>query len=186
MAPTSSDDRIHAAALQLLRSGGPRSATIEGVAALSGVAKTTIYRRYRNRREMLSAVLAPISDPPRGDIQMEPVEQLRSFVHYAAGAVHAGIGFGGLAALLVGDDPEFCELFRDVLVEHRSHLSAAVRAAVEAKLIRPDVPIDTLVDSIVGTYAMEQARTGKIEEGWEDRIIALLFPGSDRVGSSRS
>ncbi|WP_338892014.1 TetR/AcrR family transcriptional regulator [Rhodococcus sovatensis] len=176
MAHTSSDHRISAAALQLLRSGGPRSATIEGVAALSGVAKTTIYRRYRNRREMLTAALAPISDPPRVDMEMDPRDQLRSFVHYAAGAVHAGIGFGGLAALLVDDDPEFCELFRDVLAEHRSHLSAAIRAAIDSELIRRDIPIDTLVDSIVGTYAMEQARTGRIEAGWEDRIVALLFP----------
>ena len=43
----SRDERITAAALDLLRTQGPAAVTVEAVAARSGVAKTTIYRRYR-------------------------------------------------------------------------------------------------------------------------------------------
>ena len=48
------EDRIDESTLRLLRTNGPRSVTVEGVAAASGVAKTTIYRRYRDRRDILS------------------------------------------------------------------------------------------------------------------------------------
>jgi AcrR family transcriptional regulator len=43
--------------LALLREGGPAAVTMEGVATHAGVAKTSIYRRYRNRGELLTAVL---------------------------------------------------------------------------------------------------------------------------------
>src|ERR1051325_9819002 len=49
------EEGIFDATLTLLRAKGPRSVTVEAVAARSGIAKTTIYRRHRDRRDMLSA-----------------------------------------------------------------------------------------------------------------------------------
>ena len=51
------DKKITAAALALLREGGPHRVTIEAVSAASGVAKTSIYRRYANSLEMLEGAL---------------------------------------------------------------------------------------------------------------------------------
>ncbi len=48
-----SDQRIHAAALRLLHDDGPGAVTVEAVTASSGVAKTTIYRRYADRDALL-------------------------------------------------------------------------------------------------------------------------------------
>jgi len=53
----STDKKITAAALALLREGGPQRVTIEAVSAASGVAKTSIYRRYANSLEMLEGAL---------------------------------------------------------------------------------------------------------------------------------
>ena len=52
------DQRLQAAVLALLRDGGPGAVTMDRVAATSGVAKTTIYRRHPNRGELLTAVLS--------------------------------------------------------------------------------------------------------------------------------
>jgi AcrR family transcriptional regulator len=51
------DDAILAATRELVAQGGVHGLTIEGVAARSGVAKTTIYRRYRSKDELALAVL---------------------------------------------------------------------------------------------------------------------------------
>ena len=40
------EDGIAESTLYLLRNGGPRAVTVEAVAAHSGIAKTTIYRRH--------------------------------------------------------------------------------------------------------------------------------------------
>ena len=52
-----SDQAILAAARELLAQGGVPGLTIEGVAARSGVAKTTIYRRWRDRDELALAAV---------------------------------------------------------------------------------------------------------------------------------
>ena len=51
------DARLFAAALAILRGRGPLSVSVEAVAAASGVAKTTIYRRYENRESLLTAAV---------------------------------------------------------------------------------------------------------------------------------
>ncbi|HEX2214996.1 MAG TPA: TetR family transcriptional regulator, partial [Mycobacterium sp.] len=57
------DDGITDATLALLRTKGPKSVTVEAVAARSGIAKTTIYRRHRDRRDMLAVALARVTSP---------------------------------------------------------------------------------------------------------------------------
>lgn len=47
--------RILEAALQLLRSRGPRAVTMQSVTETTGIAKTTLYRRHPNRRALLAA-----------------------------------------------------------------------------------------------------------------------------------
>ena len=51
------EERILAAASDLLREQGPEAVNVAAVAARSGIARTTIYRRYRDRLELLQAAL---------------------------------------------------------------------------------------------------------------------------------
>jgi AcrR family transcriptional regulator len=100
------EDRIGDVTLRLLRRGGPRSVTVEAVAAASGVAKTTIYRRYRDRREVLSTALSRVASPTPLDPQAGPSDRLRWFIRHAVDTVEDGVGLGGVAAMLTDDDPE--------------------------------------------------------------------------------
>ena len=50
------DARILSVTLDLLRTKGPRAVSIEAVAATAGIAKTTIYRRYEGRDDLLRAL----------------------------------------------------------------------------------------------------------------------------------
>ena len=58
------DARLIAATLSLLREAGPEAVNIQAVAERSGVAKTTIYRRYSNRDAMLRAAIESAVTPP--------------------------------------------------------------------------------------------------------------------------
>ena len=72
------EQAILEATRELLAEGGVPKLTVEGVAARAGVAKTTIYRRYRSRDELALAVLIDmveqvVSVPELGDTRAELV-----------------------------------------------------------------------------------------------------------------
>src|SRR5262249_25959129 len=122
------DDAIVDATLDLLRTKGPASVTVEAVAARSGIAKTTIYRRYRDRREMLSGALSRSTTPDPLAAQADPRDQLRWVIKEAIKIVEVGIGYGGLAALLTDEDPAFTKLFRRILAKQRAELETVITA----------------------------------------------------------
>ena len=170
------EDRIADATLRLLRSGGPRAVTVEAVAAASGVAKTTIYRRYRDRREVLSVALSRVATPQPIDTGAPAAERLLRLTTQAVEAVTGGVGLGGVAAMLTDDDPEFLTLFRRILAQQRAELEAVIDAGKATGEVRPDLDNAALLDAIVGGYLAEHARTGAVAPGWEQRLFVLLWP----------
>src|SRR5690554_1819280 len=62
------------AATDLLVEGGPTAVTIDAIVARSGVARSTIYRHWDTRDDVLLAVIercAPRIDPPGADLDFE-------------------------------------------------------------------------------------------------------------------
>ncbi|OBG80376.1 RemM protein [Mycobacterium sp. E802] len=162
--------------LHLLRAAGPRAVTVEAVAAHSGIAKTTIYRRHPNRRDMLAGALSRLAAPSPLDADAAAPDRLRWLIAQAVGTIENGIGLGGLAALLTADDPEFTTLFRRILVEQRAALAGVIDAAKADGSMRDDIDAATLIDAVVGAYIAEYARTGAVEAGWEERLFDLFWP----------
>lgn len=170
------DDGIADATLALLRTSGPRSVTVEAVAARSGIAKTTIYRRYRDRRDMLSAALSRVTTPEPLAVQADARDRLRWLITEAVKTVEVGIGYGGLAALLTDEDPAFTKLFRRILAKQRAELESVIDGGKTDGSFRADVVSATLVDAIVGAHIAERTRTGQVATGWEGRLFDLFWP----------
>lgn len=169
-------DRIAETALHLLRSGGPRSVTVQAVQSRSGIAKTTIYRRFRDRRDMLRAALqqliAATPAPPRTDANA----RLQWLIRHAVGAVGDGIGFGGFASLLTEEDPEFSSLFREMLAAQRAGLVDVITEMQSDATLSPQVDAETLIDAIVGAYIAGRARCGTLDDAWESRLFTVFAP----------
>jgi AcrR family transcriptional regulator len=174
--PVARDERITTAALDLLWTKGPRAVTVEAVAARAGVAKTTIYRRYRDREDMLAAALTSLTQPtpPADDSALLPI--LEWLVEQSLNAIDEGIGVGGVAALLTEEDPDFTELIRSLLVEHRNGLANVVRDPSLGYEVREDLDVETMLDCIVGAYLAERARSGVVQPGWAQRVLRTLWP----------
>src|SRR3984893_15202315 len=100
--PVGRDERITATALDLLRAKGPRAVTVEAVAARAGVAKTTIYRRYRDREDMLAAALTSLArpTPPADRSALLPI--LQWLVQQSLKALEEGIRGCGVAGFIPG------------------------------------------------------------------------------------
>ncbi|WP_395306955.1 TetR/AcrR family transcriptional regulator [Mycobacterium sp. AMU20-3851] len=169
------NDRIADTALQLLRTGGPSAVTVQAVQAHSGIAKTTIYRRYSDRRDVLRAALSRLMAASPAPPRTQASERLHWVVRQAVAAVGDGIGFGGFASLLTEADPEFNALFREVLGSQRAALVTVIEEMQSDSDVRPDLDPDTLIDALVGAYIAERARTGKSRQDWEARLFAMLW-----------
>ncbi|HEX2283985.1 MAG TPA: TetR family transcriptional regulator [Mycobacterium sp.] len=170
------DDSIADATLALLRTKGPKSVTVEAVAARSGIAKTTIYRRHRDRRDMLSVALARVVTPELLGAETEAPDRLRWLIREAVKTLEVGIGYGGLAAMLTDDDPDFTKLFRRILADQRAQLESVIDAGKADGSFRVDIDGATLIDAVVGAHIAERARTGRVADGWEARLFDLFWP----------
>src|SRR4051794_6531757 len=119
----------------LLAESGVRGLTIEGVAARSGVAKTTIYRRWRDRDELaLAAVWHDLAglEAPRdvGDTRAE----LRAFVEPLVTILRTPL-LGGVVRGLASEIAEnraLSGVYRERFVEPRlAQLGAMIGRGVE-------------------------------------------------------
>jgi len=169
------DQRLAAAVLELLHTRGPEAVTMEAVASTSGVAKTTVYRRFPDRGALLRAVLEGAigtpTPPPEGTVR----EKLRWALEEAWRQMTDVLGPGGLAAVVVDANHEFTQLFRKALAPYDDALVALIRADVAKGLLRRDVDAEAVVSLFLGAYLGELVRHGAVDADWIDRCLDLMW-----------
>lgn len=169
------DRRIHAAALRLLADGGPDAVTVEAVAATSGVAKTTVYRRYDDREAVLRAALVEAMTPPSEPAGETTQQKIRWALEQTWHQMSDVLGRGGLAAILGDSSPRFTDVFRGVLTPYAEALVGLVRADADAGELREDLDPDLVVTLFIGAYLGELLRRGRVEDGFSERCVDLLW-----------
>ena len=133
----------------MLGTQGVAGTTIEGVAADAGVGKTTIYRRWPTKNDMILAALSdvvPPGDPPdtgsmAGDMAALAETQRRRL---------AGSGLSGIVPRVLAEsmsDPELHQDFVDRVVSpFRALLRLFIERGIERGELRPDLEVEALVD----------------------------------------
>ncbi|KQV77685.1 hypothetical protein ASC64_02320 [Nocardioides sp. Root122] len=169
------DQRLHAAVLELLRTRGPAAVTIDAVTSASGVAKTSIYRRYANRAELLTAVLSAAIGSPDVPVEGDVRGKIRAALDQVWHQMGHVLGPGGLAAIVGNTDPEFTDLFRAALRPYVEALVGRIRDDVAGGLLRPDLDAEGVVSLMVGAYLGELVRHGGVAPDWLDRSLEMLW-----------
>src|SRR5262249_37154860 len=151
-----SKQAILAATRELLpEDGGVRSLTVEAVAARSGVAKTTIYRRWRDKWELaLDAVMIDIlpqfAEPVDvGDTRKELLTFINSVVKMLSAQP-----FGPAMQALVSEiatQPELAREYRELVVEpRRATLRPVIERGIARGDLRPDADVRLGHEFLVG------------------------------------
>ena len=169
------DRSIREAALSLLRERGPAAVTVEAVAAESGVAKTTIYRRYADREAVLRAALGAAIGTPGEPTGTTPRERIQWALGQAWYQMAEVLGRGGLSAILQDSDPRFTDLFRSALSPYSDALVDLMRSDMAAGKLRPDLQPETVVSLFIGAYLGELVRRGRVDTGFSESVLDLMW-----------
>jgi AcrR family transcriptional regulator len=173
------DEAILAATFRQLIDVGYAGLAVEAVAAASGVAKTTIYRRWPTKRELVLAALAvetPFAPPPP---DLDSRTALGLFVR---GAIAMLIDSGAiriLGSLLVEEqrEPGLLGAFRSRILEPRRGLvEAMLRRGVERGEIRSDIDPLIVTEMVAGAVFGHHAILGRTAtDTWIDALIEHVW-----------
>jgi AcrR family transcriptional regulator len=167
---------------ELLSESGVRHLTVEKVAARSGVAKTTIYRRWRSKEDLALAVLIDfvhtIVAVPRGEgARNELVALLRGAVT-ALGSTAMGRVMQGLVSELATNE-DLSRAFHEQVVALRvSAVRNIVQRGIERGELRPDTDVDLLHELLFGpVYYRLFLSGGALDRKLPARIVDAVLPG---------
>jgi len=138
----------------LAEEGGVRSLTVEAVAARSGVAKTTIYRRWRDKWHLaLDAVMIDMvpSFPDPVDVG-DTRKELITFVH-AVTKLLSSRPFGPAMQALASEiatEPQLARAYREMVEARRAQLAPVVERGIARGDFRPDTDLRLVHELLVG------------------------------------
>ncbi|MDH6181186.1 AcrR family transcriptional regulator [Microbacteriaceae bacterium SG_E_30_P1] len=171
------DDRIYRAALDLLRTRGPHAVSMESVAVASGVAKTTLYRRFDNREALLSAAVASASIPISLPADLDAQQTLRWTLRHSRDAIENVIGRGTLAAMMSANDPDQSASLLGIARTSIEPLRAGLHTLVERGELRSDLDVELTLTILMGAVISELIRGRPTDDDWVERVLDLLWPG---------
>lgn len=176
-----SREKLVRAATDLLVEAGPRGVTVDAVAERSGVAKSTLYRQWSSRDDMLVDVVrcnVPDADPP--DLSLGCAGALRAYIASVASTladpewsriVPALMSLRAtmpeLAAVVEGDRDDKAQVLRSIL-----------ELGVEEGVLSPPVDVEESMILLLGPLVFASIT------GQDDRLPALADQVVERFMSS--
>ncbi|WP_326553618.1 TetR/AcrR family transcriptional regulator [Micromonospora sp. NBC_01813] len=179
---------ILAAALALLTEQGYAAVTIEAIAARAGVGKQTIYRWWRGKGAViLDALTDNLPDvlalPDTGDLRADLRQVLRATVaEFADPQLSATTRAITIETLT---DEELADQARDRLLRPQLDMvRARLAAARDAGQVRPDAPLDQVVELLFGPlYHRWLLRNGPLTDDYADGIVDLVVAAVTPAGN---
>jgi AcrR family transcriptional regulator len=174
-----SRDRIIEAARDLLLELGREGTTIDGIAARSGVAKTTIYRQWPSREALLLDLLTDATTPEAPADTGTLAGDVSELARGVAAELSQPFRAAALGALLGGattpesPDDELAGLRRRVAEERQAHARRIVRKATARGELPPRTDAAELVRLVVGPILYRRFAEGRpVTAAVADRIAS--------------
>ncbi|MHB8692538.1 MAG: TetR/AcrR family transcriptional regulator [Solirubrobacteraceae bacterium] len=170
-------------ALRILTEKGYSALTIEGIAAESGIAKTTIYRGWSSKAAIVIDAIAPIIEAvnphaPKASDSLR--DDLRAAIHRIVDLFTTQVDGSVIAGLLAdfSRDPEMADAYRQRIVRSRREAVSAVLTEWQQRgIVREGLDLELVQDLYVGPIYYRVLVTGApiddpVVESLLDVIIA--------------
>jgi AcrR family transcriptional regulator len=167
------------AALAQLDESGYGSLSMESVACAAGVSRATIYRRFTDKADLITAAIAArpgfelpvaISTDPRADL----IAYLDAFdQRFSQGCMEV---LGGLLAQR--EEPHAMELHRARVISPRMDYARTLFVrAQELGVIDQEADIDLALEMLTGSVIARQVQGVKSVPGWAERAVNAIWRG---------
>ena len=176
-----SRDAVLAASVALFVSGGPRAVTVDAVSEASGVAKTTIYRHWRDRAHLLADTYrACLPVVPSPDASLTPESALRQVVRSLVLGMGRAPTRPALPHLIATplDPVEGRALPTDVFDQTFASLVDSIEAVAASGVIPKRTDTKEAKHQLVGFIIMSAVDpTCAMDDALADRITDLFITG---------
>jgi AcrR family transcriptional regulator len=184
----------HAAALtatvDLLLEAGVDGVTLEDVAARSGVARSTLYRHFGSKDDLVvAAARSCLVEHPTPDTGSLEGDLRFLFDRYVDDGddVHQ---VPDLVAVLIDAarrDPALAELVHAMLEERRRPMRTVLRLAQQRGEISPDLDLDVALSIIIGPFTHRRMIEGRdITPGFIETVLRSSIAGLQATATSRA
>jgi AcrR family transcriptional regulator len=186
------DRAILEATVELLGEHGIRGLSIEAVAARAGVGKTTIYRRWKSKEELIVAAASLLRPSEVPAEQGSLIEDLRALVTIQRERL-ANSSIPRVMPRILPEAMEDPELHRTIVEQAvepiRDIIRTIVQRAIDRGELRDDVDVEAVVDMLhalpIYTLLMGGADMSRVAEV-PDRYVPLLLEGLSSSSAGRA
>jgi AcrR family transcriptional regulator len=170
---------ITEAALRQLADTGYARISMESVASEAGVARATVYRRYRDKADLITAAIASdswthLAPGPSEDPRAELIDYLNEFdERFAEGCLE-------VVGTLIGarEEPGALALHRQRVVAPRmGHARSLLEQARRLGQLRPDADLDLALEMLAGSVFARRVAGTASSPGWAERAVDMVWSG---------
>jgi len=174
------DEAILDAALELMAETGYQAMSLRDIAERSGVSIPSLYRRWRDKAELVSAAVFRAGRErlrqPTGDLRADLLAQLRDVRR-----MYETITDLGMVGTLLAEErrhPEFLEAWRRVVIgPRRTAIEAAVQKGLDDGVVSAGTDPKVVGQALLGAYYAARIAGDPLDADWEERVVSVLTEG---------
>ncbi|MBJ7354588.1 MAG: TetR/AcrR family transcriptional regulator [Thermoleophilaceae bacterium] len=173
------DERIVRCALDQLAEDGYAGMSIDGVARAAGVSKATIYRRFTDKNDLVTAAIATYAIQDVEDLRGDTREQLIAMMQAARERMIDGPGMMIMRQILAEAqrNPELVRLHRERTIQPKMAVMVGVlEQGIERGEVRPDADLQLIAELLSGSWMARWNRGEAFPPDWSERVVDAIWP----------
>jgi AcrR family transcriptional regulator len=173
---------ILSAALAVLGEEGYGSLTIEAVAARAGVGKSTIYRHWSGKLELVEDAIRTLKAPPNAPTGGSVRERVVTMLERLACSMADSTFSACLPAIIEAAerDPEVLAIHRRLATERRQVLVEVLAEGVARGELRADVNLELLADCLAGPIIARRLLREPLDPALVPVLVDQVLPLAHR------